>query len=156
MIGHFAGPHGLRRCHLEPLQAHLCLQRHDPFPGHPQITLCKQHHEVIRVLLQAPVAQLDIAKLLLDHSVRMFHFRPHAGFDLLSLVQQHVLRLLEVQCLALARKYDHLLFRLAALQFLALVHALVARIDPRILFLGCSKPAACVTSLTLAAVPTTV
>lgn len=51
--------------------------------AHPQIRQRKQRHQIGRVLGQAPVLDLDVAKLPLDDPQRMLHLCPDAGFDLL-------------------------------------------------------------------------
>lgn len=56
--------------------------------GHPQITQCKQCHELRGVLGQSLVAHLVESELALDDSERVLHLGPHTGFELLSLIEQ--------------------------------------------------------------------
>ena len=55
---------------------------------HPQITQCKQCHELRGVLGQSLVAHLVESELALDDSERVLHLGPHTGFELLSLIEQ--------------------------------------------------------------------
>jgi len=74
---------------LSGLQAHSSPRfLNNSLSGYPQIAQCKQRNPSRRVLDQPFVAHLGETELALDDSKRVFHLGAHAGFHLLSLVQQ--------------------------------------------------------------------
>lgn len=70
----------------------------------------------------------------------MLDLGPHAGFEPLGLVQQLVQLALWIERFALAWPHGHMPLGLAPLHLLALVHALVTRIAPGVLFLAMQQP----------------
>lgn len=71
----------------------------------PTIYRLTSANSIIRrgLLLQPPVAHLEVPKLLLDHPERVFHLGPNAGLQALDLLQQIVKFSVWIERLALAR-----------------------------------------------------
>ena len=94
--------------HLPALQTHSSLRSLKNSPsGHPQIAQGKQRDKLRRVPGKALVADLGEAELALDDAKWMLDPGPHAGLELLSLVQLAPGRVL-VQCPAFARTHGHM------------------------------------------------
>jgi hypothetical protein len=61
--------------------------QHQQFSArHPQVGQREQRLQLRRVLDQAPIADLHVPELLLDHAKRVFHLGTDAGLDLLDLL----------------------------------------------------------------------
>ncbi len=58
--------------------------------------------QLLRVLSQASVTKLDVAKLPFDHSEWVFNLCPNLGFDLLEMLLQGCYRLMCIQGFTLA------------------------------------------------------
>lgn len=142
---------------FDALRTHLSLRPHQLSARHPQIAQREQHRQSRGVLGQPAIPDLGVAKLLFDEAEWVLDLGTDAGLELLRLLQQLMQLALGIKGAALARPHGDFPAHLAVLELLALVHALVARIAPGIGLLAMQQLAAAwVTSLTLAAVPTTV
>lgn len=108
------------------------------FAHHPQIGECKQHQDLLRVLLQPTVARLDVTELLLDDPKRMLHFGADARLDLLKLLSQPVGQALAVEQAPLAGHHGHVPVHVWVLRLhlFALVYAPVARVGKDIALLA--------------------
>lgn len=106
-----AAPHAFRRASSAlpgpsaPARAHSSPGSHQLVAHNPQVTQRKQCLELLRVLLQFPVAHLHVPKLALEHPKRMFDLRPDTGLELLDLVDQGIDRVVLGQRPALAREH---------------------------------------------------
>ena len=66
---------------MRPIRAHLPCRAHQPSPHHPQITQCKQRHDLCRVLDQSAVPHLAVPKLAFDHPELMLDLGTNAGLQ---------------------------------------------------------------------------
>lgn len=138
-------------------QAHSSPHRsQQPAPHEPQVGECEERGELRRVLFQAPVAHLHITELPLDHPKRVLYLGTNARLGAFELIQKRSQRGVLVQHSAPARAHRHVPVHAERLGLFALGHALVPASANTSLSSPCSSAWACVTSATLAAVPTTV
>ncbi len=131
---------------------HLLQQR---TPHHPHIGQRNQHVQLHRVLGQAPVAHLHVAELSLDHPERVFNLGTGARLGLLQLGEDRAHRRALVQRLALDWSHSYMPVDIDALGLCLVVHALLACVGQHMSSSACTSACACVTTLTLTVVPTT-
>jgi hypothetical protein len=121
------------------LRAHSCLRPYvqKSFAHHPYVGQRKQRHQFGRVLGQPPVLDLDVAKLELDDSKRVFDLRADARLGLLQLVQDGPHGRVLLQGPALARHHGNLPIHVwvFGLDFIALFNAPVTRVSKDVCFL---------------------